>query len=107
MRSIQELIQKYQERLNQVIDPDDSSWDDLGFEEAPEGFDSPLEYQRLHGERDEIGQNSESLIGEFIEDLKNLQNFVDGNLIKKAKIKESNRTPVIPKSIKKSRKISK
>jgi hypothetical protein len=85
MRSIQELIEKYEERLNQSIDPDNSTWDDLGFDEPPEGYESPREFQRLNGERDEGDQAREGLIGEFIEDLKGLQKDMMEEQRRKAK----------------------
>jgi hypothetical protein len=86
VRPIQELIDKYQERLNHTIDPDNASWDDLGFDEPPEGYESPFEFQRLHSERDEGDQAKEGLIGEFIEDLKALQKeLMDEQTIKSVK----------------------
>lgn len=68
------LIKKYTARRKNVINPDDiSKWSDLGFDKAPEGYDSIDDY--LNGpecDMDERMQVEIQLIDEFLEDLAKL-----------------------------------
>jgi hypothetical protein len=69
------LIKKYQEWKQNIINPDNiTDWDDLGFDEAPEGFKSVDDYLEHSddAEYDEGQQTELRIIDEFIDDLRKL-----------------------------------
>ena len=49
--------------------PDDSTWEDLGFDEPPEGYDSPSDWLEEGQELDEGEQTELRMIAEMTDDL--------------------------------------
>lgn len=74
MATKEELIQKYEEQLVWIINPDGmTEWDEIGFNEAPEGYETVYDWLKINGEFDEGQQTEISCIQEFLEDLKSLE----------------------------------
>lgn len=71
---IKKLIEKYQESKNSVVNPDDLTWDDLGFDEPWGNFKDVDDYLENGGdsEFDEGEQTEIRIYGEIIEDLESL-----------------------------------
>lgn len=71
----EKLIKKWNDYRKYIINPDGlASWDDLGFDEAPEGFDSVDEYLE-NGEESEFDEREQvelEMVDKFLKDLKKL-----------------------------------
>ena len=75
-----QLIEKWKQQHDSIINPDGiDKWEDLGFDEPPDGYENTPESVQKYMERgedaewDEGEQTSLQLIGEFLEDLNNLE----------------------------------
>ena len=66
----EEIIKKYEKMLVDIINPGNMTWDDLGFDEAPEKEVLVYEWLKENEHFDEGEQISISLIEQFIYDLK-------------------------------------
>ena len=70
------LLAKWENQLRVIINPDDmKDWDELGFDEAPEGFKTVDDWLENSGEAEfDEGQQVEiRCIKEFLEDLEKLE----------------------------------
>ena len=67
-----DLIKKWKDCRKSIINPDNSSWKDLGFNKKPKEYKTIDEYLEAEGEFDEGQQTSLALIAEFLKDLNNL-----------------------------------
>lgn len=78
MTDIDGLIKKYEDRLIQVVNPDDLDWEGLGFSEKPEEYDTEFDFLLNDPEiRCEFGtedQISIMMLQSFIQDLRDLKN---------------------------------
>jgi len=67
-----QLIEKYKKELKIIIDPGKYTWDNLDFNEKPEGYNTVFEYLEAETEFNENEQTEINLITEFINELENL-----------------------------------
>jgi hypothetical protein len=71
-----QLIKRWEEKRKDLINPDNfTSWDDLGFDEAPEGYESIDDYLETDPEieHDEREQITLEIIDEILDDLRKLK----------------------------------
>jgi hypothetical protein len=68
--TVPKLIQKWRDRRKAIINPDGFTWDDIGFDEPPEGYSSVDEYLENdpEQERDAEDQIELRIIDEVLED---------------------------------------
>lgn len=71
--NIGELIEKYEQMKKEIVNPDEfESWEDLGFDEKPDKWETINQFLEADTGFDEGEQISLRLIGEFLDDLKQL-----------------------------------
>lgn len=73
LKRIEELKKEYKEKINQIINPDNSSWDDIGFDGPQPGYSSVDEYMLANEDYDESQQTEMSVYGEFVEKLEEIE----------------------------------
>lgn len=81
------LLKKYKELLKATINPDDFTWDDLGFDEPMEGFKDVDDYLENGGDS-EFDEEAQIKIKIYSKIIKNLENYIiyeDKRLAKIAK----------------------
>jgi len=69
----QDFIKKWKSYRKNIINPDNASWKDLGFDKKPKEYKSVDDYLEAEGEFDEGQQTSLVLIAEFIKDLEKIE----------------------------------
>lgn len=70
---IKNLIEKYQKKIHETINPDNfQSWDEIGFDEKPDGFDTIEEFLKNDNTLDEGDQEAMRCYEEILEDLETL-----------------------------------
>ena len=71
---IQRLINKYEQRIKDIVNPGDLTWKDIGYDEPYEGFDDINDYFENGGDEDfdEGEQTGLMIYREVIDDLKYL-----------------------------------
>jgi hypothetical protein len=86
---VEDLIKKYEKKIKGIINPDDSQdWSDIGFDEAPEGYDTVDEFLEGEGcELDEGGQTALQCYHEILENLQELLEPIEEELKKGGKKK--------------------
>lgn len=67
------LLKKWEKNLQMIVNPDNFSWQDIGYDEKPEEYETVEEALMAEGEFDEGQQTSLALISEFLEDLKSIK----------------------------------
>jgi hypothetical protein len=93
MKNVQELIEKYKRRLEDIINPDNQTWEDFGQDGPVEGFTDINDYIESNEDCDEGQQTEKRCIREFVEDL--------NELLHESTPLRNTRAPKIPKVVKK------
>lgn len=72
--NIDNLIKMYENTIDRIVNPDEiTEWDDIGFDEQQEGYESITEWLLENSEFNEADQITIDLIDEFIIRLKQLK----------------------------------
>lgn len=79
IQRIQKLKEECEDKIKEIVNPDDSDWEDVGFDSPPSGYDTVDSYLRAEEDFDESQQAEMGLLEEFIEKLEEIEKEFTNN----------------------------